>query len=351
MSLTAQLRLDRGEFALDLDIVGGNRTVIGLLGPNGSGKSTTLRCLAGLDSPQRGRVEIGGSVVFDGDAGIDLPPDKRSVGYVFQDYLLFPHMSVLDNVSFGPRARGLAKAEAARLAQAWLDRLGVGEFADRKPGSLSGGQAQRVALARALVTEPSLLLLDEPLAALDAGTRSSVRSLLREHLSDFAGTVVMVTHDPVDALVLADEVVVLEDGRVVQRGAPGDVARRPASRYVADLVGVNLLRGLADSGTVSLEGGGQVRVADTSITGPCIVAIRPEAVSVHAEQPHGSPRNVWPARITAVENRGDVVRLVMDGAPPLAAIVTPGSVAELGLHEGREVYASVKATDLEVYPA
>lgn len=351
MSLTAALRLDRAAFALDVDIVGGNRTVIGLLGPNGSGKSTTLRCLAGLDSPREGSIHMGGRTVFDSRAGIDLPPEQRSVGYVFQDYLLFPHMSVIDNVAFGPRARGVAKAEAVRRARAWLERLGVGEFADRKPGSLSGGQAQRVALARALVTEPSVLLLDEPLSALDAGTRSSVRSLLREHLSDFAGTVVMVTHDPVDALVLANEVVVLEDGRVVQRGAPGDVARRPASHYVADLVGVNLLRGSASSGAVLLDGGGQVRVADTSITGPCIVAIRPEAVSVHAEQPHGSPRNVWPSRIVAVEHRGDVVRLVMDGAPPLAAIVTPGSVAELGLHEGRAVYASVKATDLEVYPA
>ena len=351
MSLAAQLRLDRGAFALALDVVGPDRTVIGLLGPNGSGKSTTLRCLAGLESPQEGRIVIGDSVAFDRVAGIDLPPDKRSVGYVFQDYLLFPHMSVIDNVAFGPRSRGMPKAEAADRAQEWLDRLGVGELAHRKPGSLSGGQAQRVALARALVTEPSLLLLDEPLAALDAGTRSSVRSLLREHLGDFAGTVVMVTHDPVDALVLADEVIVLEDGRIVQRGAPVDVARRPASRYVADLVGVNLLRGSASSGTVSLEGGGQVRVADTSVAGPCIVAIRPEAVSVHAEPPHGSPRNVWPARITSVENRGDVVRLVMDGSPPLASIVTPGSVAELGLHEGREVYASVKATDLEVYPA
>lgn len=351
MSLTAELRLDRGPFTLDLGVDATDRTVVGLLGPNGSGKTTALRCLAGLDSPQQGRVVVGDTVAFDGQAGIDLSPEKRSVGYVFQDYLLFPHMSVIDNVAFGPRSRGTSKAEATRRAQDWLDRLGVGDLADRKPGSLSGGQAQRVALARALVTEPNLLLLDEPLAALDAGTRSEVRSLLREHLADFAGTVVMVTHDPVDALVLADEVVVLENGHVVQRGAPADVARRPASRYVADLVGVNLLRGMADGGTVAVEGGGEVRVADMVILGRCIVAIRPEAISVHAEQPHGSPRNVWRMRIGTVENRGDVVRLSLEGSPALTAIVTPGSVAELGLHEGREVYASVKATDLEVYPA
>ncbi|MGI9196550.1 MAG: ABC transporter ATP-binding protein [Candidatus Nanopelagicales bacterium] len=351
MMLHADLRLSRPGFALEVELASDARSVLGLLGPNGSGKSTTLRCLAGLETPGAGRITIGDTTVFDSDGGIDLPPERRSIGYVFQDYLLFPHMSVLDNVAFGLRSRRVAKAEAARRSQAWLDRLGVGDLAGRRPGSLSGGQAQRVALARALVTEPRLLLLDEPLAALDAGTRSSVRSLLREHLADFAGTVVMVTHDPVDALVLADEVVVLEDGHVVQRGAPADVARRPASRYVADLVGVNLLRGAADGGTVQLEGGGDVRVADMAIRGRCIVAIRPEAISVHADEPHGSPRNVWRMRIGTVENRGDVVRLSLEGSPALTAIVTPGSVAELGLHEGREVYASVKATDLEVYPA
>jgi molybdate transport system ATP-binding protein len=208
-----------------------------------------------------------------------------------------------------------------------------------------------VALARALVTEPDLLLLDEPLAALDAGTRSTVRSLLRRHLADFRGAVVLVTHDPMDAMVLADRVVVLEQGRVVQTGTPGDIARRPASDYVAQLVGVNMLRGQAAVGTVALEGGGEIRIADQALTGAVIVALRPEAISVHLHHPEGSARNVWQASVTALESRGDLVRVELDGPPTVTAVITPGAVADLGLHEGARVWLSAKATELDVYPA
>ncbi len=350
MSLSAQISLARDEFALDIALDAADGEVIGLLGPNGSGKSTTLRCLAGLESPQSGRTWISDSVVEDSSTGIDLPPAERSVGYVFQDYLLFPHMTVLDNVAFGPRARGASRRDAEQLARTWLARLDIAELAARKPAQLSGGQAQRVALARALVTDPDLLLLDEPLAALDAGTRATVRSLLRRHLADVRGAVILVTHDPLDAMVLADRVVVLDQGRVVQVGTPAEVARRPASTYVAQLVGVNLLRGVAADGTVAVDGG-IVAVGDRQIAGPVIVAIRPEAIAIHHHRPEGSARNAWPGRITALEARGDLVRVEVDTAPALAAIVTPGSVAELGLHEGAEVWLSVKAVDLDVYPA
>jgi molybdate transport system ATP-binding protein len=351
MSLDARVQLGRGDFSLDLSLDAADGDTIGLLGPNGSGKSTTLRCLAGLDAPQTGRIDIAGVTVVDTTRGIDLPPEQRSVGFVFQDYLLFPHMSVLDNVAFGLRARGEARQSAERRAREWLDRLEIGDLASRKPGRLSGVQAQRVALARALVIEPDLLLLDEPLAALDAGTRASVRSLLRRHLADFHGAVVMVTHDPMDAMVLADRVVVLEDGHAVQAGTPGDVARRPESTYVAQLVGVNMLRGRAHDGVVTLDSGGQIRIANVAISGPVIVALRPEAISVHLQHPEGSARNVWQSRVSSLEARGDLVRLEVEGPPALTAVITPAAVADLGLHEGADVWLTAKATDLDVYPA
>ena len=351
MSLSSQLHLSRDAFSLDLALDVADGEVVSLLGPNGSGKSTTLRCLAGLVSPQQGRIEIGGTTVEDTERGIDLPPERRSVGFVFQDYLLFPHLSVADNVAFGPRSRGADKRTAGERARHWLDRLEIGDLADRKPRQLSGGQAQRVALARALVTDPDLLLLDEPLAALDASTRASVRSLIRRHVADFPGAVVLVTHDPIDAMVLADRLVVLEDGRAVQSGTPAQIAQRPASAYVAQLVGLNMLRGDARDGVVALPEGGAVQVADRAITGPVLVAIRPEAIAVHRRRPEGSARNAWPGRITAIESRGDVVRVEVDTSPALAAIVTPGAVASLGLHEGADAWLSVKATDLDVYPA
>ena len=351
MSLDARVQLGRGDFSLDLSLDAADGDTIGLLGPNGSGKSTTLRCLAGLDAPQTGRIDIAGVTVVDTTRGIDLPPEQRSVGFVFQDYLLFPHMSVLDNVAFGLRARGDARQSAERRAREWLERLEIGDLASRKPGRLSGGQAQRVALARALVIEPDLLLLDEPLAALDAGTRASVRSLLRRHLADFHGAVVMVTHDPMDAMVLADRVVVLEDGHAVQAGTPGDVARRPESTYVAQLVGVNMLRGRAHDGVVTLDSGGQIRIANVAISGPVIVALRPEAISVHLQHPEGSARNVWQSRVSSLEARGDLVRLEVEGPPALTAVITPAAVADLGLHEGADVWLTAKATDLDVYPA
>lgn len=351
MSLDARLALQRPDFSLDLAVTAANGEVVGLLGPNGSGKSTTLRCLAGLEQPPQARIVLGDTVVQDTAHSIDLPPAQRSVGFVFQDYLLFPHMSVLDNVTFGPRSRKIPRADAERQARYWLERLSIHDLADRKPGQLSGGQAQRVALARALITDPELLLLDEPLAALDAGTRADVRSQLRAHLADVRGAVVLVTHDPIDAMVLADRVVVLEDGHVVQEGTPADVARRPASHYVASLVGVNMLRGRAHDGVVDIDSGGEVRVADRAMTGAVVVAIRPEAISVHAHPPEGSARNVWEGNIRSIEARGDLVRIELGTIPPLSCVVTPAAVADLGLYEGSTVWASVKATDLDAYPA
>jgi molybdate transport system ATP-binding protein len=267
---------------------------------------------------------------------------------VFQDYLLFSHMTVLENVAFGLRSRRVARTEARRRAAEWLDRFGLADRALARPGALSGGQQQRVALARALVTEPRLLLLDEPLAALDAGTRTELRRDLRTHLSTFGGARVLVTHELLDAISLADQLVVLEQGRVAQVGAVDEVTTRPRSRYVADLVGTNLLRGAGRGHEVALDGGGVVVTADP-VAGDVFVAIQPHAVSVYRARPEGSPRNVWSGRVRGVDLLGDRVRIHVDGEVPVVAEVTAAAVGDLGLHDGVDVWTAVKATEVAVY--
>jgi len=270
------------------------------------------------------------------------------VGMVFQDYLLFPHLSTVDNIAFGLRSRGVPKARARDSARTWLDRVGLVEYARAKPGGLSGGQAQRVALARALIGNPELLLLDEPLAALDARTKLEVRADLRRHLSEYAGATVVVSHDPIDAMALADEVAVIEHGRVVQSGPPGEVARRPRTDYVARLIGLSLLAGTGEGEQVRLDSGARVAVADPA-RGSVYVAIRPEAVAIYPTEPHGSPRNVWPARLASATPHGSAVRCDLTGPVPLTADLTATAFAELGLVPGSEVWATVKAHEVEVY--
>jgi len=346
--LDAHLVVHRGAWTLDVELLLASGGVTALLGPNGAGKSTALQALAGVHRLDAGHIELAGETLDDPGAGAWVAPEDRAVGLVFQDYLLFPRMSARDNVAFGLRARGVAKSTARRAADEWLARVGLSEQAFRRPHQLSGGQAQRVALARALATHPRLLLLDEPLAALDAGTRMSVRTDLRRHLDEFDGATVVVTHDPLDALVLADHVVVIENGRVVQAGMPSDVARRPRTRYVASLVGLNLLAGTARGGGVVLDDGTALATGD-ECDGRVFVVIRPSAIGVYAGQPHGSPRNSWPAVLTSVEQQGHAVRLAAIGPPDVFVDVTPEAVAELRLTIGSKVWLSVKATDLVVY--
>jgi molybdate transport system ATP-binding protein len=351
-ALAARVAVDRPGFALDASLTADPGEVIGLLGPNGAGKTTVLRALAGLVALSAGRVALGAAVLDDPAAGVFVPPERRPVGLVFQDHLLFPHLSVRENVAFAPRCAGLGRAAARRRADGWLERLDLAALADRKPATLSGGQAQRVALARTLAAEPALLLLDEPLAALDAGTRLTVRADLRGHLTGYGGPSVVVTHDPVEAMVLADRLVVLERGRVVQEGPPAEVARRPRTAYVAQLVGLNLYRGTATAAGVELDGGARLVTADGPRTGRVLVAVRPSAVALAVEPPHGaSPRNAWPGTVAGLERLGDRVRVAVDGPPAVLADVTALAVAELGLAPGRRVWTAVKATELEVYPA
>ena len=348
--LDADLRVRRGRLDLALSLAVAPGEVVALLGPNGAGKSTVLRLLAGLLPLDDGRVSLGGTVLEDTGARVRLAAEQRQVGLVFQDYLLFPHLSARENVAFGLRARGSGRASSRRRADDWLARVGLADNAGRRPRQLSGGEAQRVALARALACEPRLLLLDEPLGALDAGTRLQVRAELRRHLADFGGATVVVTHDALDAFVLADRLVVLEDGRVVQEGTPAEVASHPRTDYVARLVGRNLYRGRAEGRTVTLDGGATLSVARHAF-GDVMVAFSPTSVALHRHRPDGSARNCWPARVTALEQHGDVVRVRLAGEIDAAADVTALSVAELGLEPGTEIWAAVKATETAVYPA
>jgi molybdate transport system ATP-binding protein len=346
VSLDADVRVRRGTLTVEAGFTVADGEVLALLGPNGAGKSTLVRVLAGLLPPDAGRVAVDGTT-WD-DATTHVPAHERSVGMVFQDALLFPHLSVADNVAFGLRTRKVAKAAARGAAEAWLARVHLEGFGGRRPAELSGGQAQRAALARALVVDPAVLLLDEPLSALDARTRLTVRAELRRHLGEFPGSTVLVTHDPVDAMALADRVVVVEEGRIVQAGPPAEVARAPRTDYVARLVGLALLPGTAEGRTVRLEGGGTVAVADEA-TGPVFAAVRPESVALYLDPPHGSPRNVWPARLVSATPHGATVRCELAGEVPLIADVTATAFAELGLTPGAEVWATVKASEVSVY--
>jgi molybdate transport system ATP-binding protein len=348
--LAADVHVRRGAFDLDLRLDVAPGEVVALLGPNGAGKSTAIQVLAGLLACERGTVRIGDDLVEDTATGLRRPPDRRSVGVVFQDYLLFPHLSARENVAFGLRSRGVDRRVARERADGWLGRVGLSAYAGRRPRELSGGQAQRVALARALVTEPALLLLDEPLSALDAGTRVEVRADLRHRLADYAGATVVVTHDALDAFVLADRLVVLEQGRVVQSGTPADVARHPRTDYVARLVGLNLLRGQAVGSRVSLDGGSTLTTTG-QVEGSVFVAFPPAAVALHRSRPDGSARNCWPGRVASVEPHGESVRVAVAGPVPVVADVTALAVAELGLRPGVELWAAVKATETAVYPA
>ncbi|MGC5022503.1 ABC transporter ATP-binding protein [Micromonospora sp. DT47] len=348
--LDSHLVVDRGAFRLDARVSVGAGEVVALLGPNGAGKTTSLRALAGLQPLTAGHVRLDGVELDRPDRRAWVPPERRRVGVVFQDYLLFPHLSARDNVAFGPRRQGLDRRAARDRAAGWLDRVGLAGYARHRPRQLSGGQAQRVALARALAVHPTLLLLDEPLAALDARTRLDTRAQLHRHLADHPGAALLVTHDPLDALALADRLVIVEDGRVVQEGDAASVTARPRTDYVARLVGLNLYRGRADGHLVHLGDGFAIAAADR-LDGDAFVVFPPAAVALHPHRPEGSPRNTWPATVAGVQRHGDNLRVQLTGAVTAAADVTPAAAAQLRLVPGQRVWAAVKAAETRAYPA
>jgi molybdate transport system ATP-binding protein len=350
MSLEALVRGRVGGLSLDAEVAVATGESVVLLGPNGAGKTTFLRALAGLLPLDGGRVVLDDEVLEDPERGVRVPPENRAVGFVFQDYLLFPHLSVLENVAFGLRASGVGRREARERARTWLERVGLGDRATDKPATLSGGQAQRVALARALATRPRLLLLDEPLSALDAGARPALRRDLKRHLSSFEGTRLLVTHDPLEALLLGDRLVVIEAGRVVQSGTLDELQSHPRSAYVADLVGLNLFRGQGAGDRVRLGSGAEL-FARAPRDGQVFATVHPRAVALYRDRPEGSPRNVWPGIVSELDLEGDRARVRVEGAVSVVAEVTVAAVADLGLLEGQQIWAATKASEISVYPA
>ena len=348
MSLEARVQVSLGALTLDVELTVADREVVAVVGPNGAGKTTLLRALGGLIEITAGRVALDGVVLEDTLNKIHVPAEKRPIGVVFQDYVLFPHLSALDNVAFGLRGKSLSRGEIRRVARDWLERVGVGEAAGSRPRTLSGGQAQRVAFARALAREPRLLLLDEPLSAVDLASRAELRRLLRRALAGYDGTRLVVTHDPLEAAALADRLVVLEAGRIVQDGPVAEVTAKPRSSWVAEMVGLNLWRGWGENGEIVLSDRARITAA-SPIAGEAFAVVRPAAVTLSRGRPSSSARNVWPGEIDSVDFEGNRARVLVRGSPPVVAEVTPAAVAELKLADGGPVWVSVKATEVAVY--
>ncbi|MFE9788374.1 sulfate/molybdate ABC transporter ATP-binding protein [Nocardia salmonicida] len=392
--LSVSARIAARDLDLRIEVAPGE--VLAVLGPNGAGKSSLLQVIAGLIVPDEGQVRLGDRTLTDSARNIALPPHRRAVSLLAQDPLLFPHLSVLDNVAFGPRSRGAKNPAARRTATDWLTAVDATDLADRHPGALSGGQAQRVALARALAVDPDLLLLDEPMSALDVDVAPAMRTLLRRVLRDEPGRdhprcAVLVTHDIIDAITLADRLVVLQAGRVVESGPVAEVMSHPRNPFAARIAGLNLLRGTGVESTLLAEAQsldhpssadrpgvgepsmprthlgdptptfGTVLVEDLGVDG-CVVGdfvpgaraaavFSPAAVSVFRTRPGGSPRNVFTVDIAEITDRGGIVRVRGDApqAPGLCADLTPAAVAQLRLTVGARVYFAVKATEVRVY--
>ena len=348
MTLAAHVVVRHRNLTVDVPLACGDGEVLALLGPNGAGKTTCLRALAGLRPLDAGSVRIGSTLVEDPSAGVRLPAAARRVGVVFSDHLLFPHLSARANVAFGLTARGASARSARETADAWLHRLDIAGLADRKPHQLSSGQAQRVALARALAGRPSLLLLDEPFTALDAESATSLRALLGRHLRSYAGATVLVSHEPLDAKMLAHRLVILEHGQVVQEGATAEVAAAPRTPYVAGFAGLNLVRGSARDGVIAAAPGALV-VTASAASGELLACFAPSVVALHRERPAGSPRNVWPVRVRAIAPYGGTLRVQLDAGFPLLADVTPAALAALGIVVDDRLWAAVKASEISVY--
>ena len=347
-----------GAFSLDVDLEVDRGNTVVVVGESGAGKSTLLRLVAGLDAPDRGQIVVNGTPYFDAAKKVSSPAWRRSVGYVSQDYALFPHLTVFENVAFGLRASGGGQSGAAidGLVRAALERVNAIDLLHRRPAELSGGQQQRVAIARAIVLEPEILLLDEPLSALDLATRQSVREELRQLLATLPCLTLYVTHHPLEAMVFGDRIAVMEGGRLTQVGSREDLLRQPRSTYVAAFLGLNLFHGrIVESGNGVARvrtADGDLLIADPGTGGDVYVVVSPRDVTLYRERPAGSAQNVFSgviAELTPEPPQGDRVRVRLRTRPALVAEVTERSVQQLGLAEGASIHAAIKATAVTVF--
>jgi molybdate transport system ATP-binding protein len=349
MALLADVQVARGAFELNARLRCDAGQTLVVIGPNGAGKTTLLRTLAGLDRPSSGSIEVNGRTVVDTGKDVVLPASERNAGVVFSDLRLFPHLSALANVAFGAPRRSGADRSSVVTPSVLLEELQLSAMAPYRPAQLSAGQAQRVALARAVAREPSYLLLDEPFAALDAQTRPLVRRWLQRNVERLNVPCVVVSHDPLDALSIADHVLVLEAGRVTQRATPSGLAHHPATDYVARLVGLNFYTGSFADGELAVDGGGRVACASALRPGPANATLRPSAVTLYAERPRvTSARNVLVGPVSSIEEIGGRCRVAVASTPPVVADVTAASLVDLRVGVGDEVWVSFKATDVEV---
>jgi molybdate transport system ATP-binding protein len=349
MGLDAAVVVHRAARTIEVAMQVADGETVALLGRNGAGKTTALEAISGVAPLTSGHIELDGRRIE------NLPAERRGIGVAFQDAILFPRMSVLENVAFPLRARGVDRADARTRAGRLLADLAPEVRGDTMPPTLSGGERQRVALARALVSDPRLLLLDEPFAAVDAAAKPGLRALLRRTLTSFTGPSVLVTHDPIEAMTLADRLILLEDGRVTQTGTPEEVRDRPATRYAAELVGTNLFTGTLEpdepgAGTISTDDGALTVVWPDPLPRRPIADVRatlsPTEIALHVQRPEGSARNVFRGTVEEIAVSGGRARIRIRTSPPLVAELTTGSVERLGLEPGTDVWASCKAVEI-----
>jgi molybdenum ABC transporter ATP-binding protein len=353
--LSVDVKKSLREFPLEICFDVHPAETLVIIGPSGCGKTTTLNVVAGLVEPDEGRVALPDQVLSDSAAGLSVPTEKRSIGYVFQDFALFPHMSVAENVAYGLRARRRPKNEIQQKVGGALDLLGIAHLRQQRPGQLSGGERQRVAVARAIACDAEILLLDEPLGSLDAQTRNRLRGELQRMLRLIGRIAIMVTHDYIDALTFGDQICVMDKGRMLQIGSREELLRHPKSRFVADLTGVNFFEGqVSDSPD---DGLARIWVGDSCLYASCgaqemggtLVTFFPSEVSISRDKPSGSPRNVFRSEVKEIVHMGDKVRVSLNGALQMCAEISANALDELALHEGDSVYASLKATAIKTY--
>tara|TARA_Y100000590_G_scaffold464183_1_gene633011 strand:+ start:136 stop:1197 length:1062 start_codon:yes stop_codon:yes gene_type:complete len=338
--LDARVVLDRGDLRLDAELQVHHGEVVAIMGPNGAGKTTLLNALLGWLPLRSGWILVDGKAFETPDDDRVTPIHRRGLGMIFQDGLLFPHLKVAGNIQFG--------AASDKDLSALIETLELSNLLERYPSELSAGQTQRVALARTLAAEPKMVLLDEPLASLDVTGRSRARELIGAALSENLSGALIVTHDPVDAFALAQRVVVMENGHITQFDSPAAIQSRPQSRWVADLMGWNIFRGVGRGVSVVTANGTEITTTGLESDGEVAVMINPASVALFPERPVGSPRNSWLCQVRGVQLLGDVARVSLSGPLDIYADITAGAAAELGLNEGTEIWVTVKATEVHV---